>query len=248
MAHGAVVIVTRPEPGASRTMAALAQRGLDALCLPLTLIKPCDGVAAPSGDFDGVVFTSQNAVRHGAHVAAKASYRAFCVGERTAGAARARGFHVDAAAENARSLLPLIIAAAPRRLLYVTGAPRRPDIEHGLARAAIGLDVLEVYRAIPVEGAAERIAAAAGGESGCHNRAILLLHAPSAADLLAPVASDLAAAHPVLLCLSDAVAAALDPGLSALAGVADRPDEAALLALLDDEMRRLQVAGASEGA
>jgi uroporphyrinogen-III synthase len=247
MDNGPVVIVTRPEPGASRSMATLLNMGVNARSMPLTTIVPIDS-GAVEGAFDGIVFTSQNAVRHGASIAAHSSYRAFCVGERTAASARARGFHVDAMAETAKSLLPLIAANAPNHVLYVTGRPRRPDIEEGLIRAAIRHRVLEVYCADPVIGAPERIALAARSARACHLDVILLLHSPAASELLLAHDGSLATQLTSVLCLSNAVADALGPAMRPLAMVAARPDDTSLLKALADLLVRLPVAGSPEGA
>ena len=59
------VVVLRPEPGASRTAARAEALGLDARVVPLFAIVPIEWSAPDPSDFDGIVLTSANAVRHG---------------------------------------------------------------------------------------------------------------------------------------------------------------------------------------
>ena len=43
------VVVLRPEPGASETVARAAERGLDAVAIPLFRIEPLDGMRRMPG-------------------------------------------------------------------------------------------------------------------------------------------------------------------------------------------------------
>ena len=59
------VIVLRPEPGASETVARARRLGLDAAAIPLFEIEPLEWTAPDPEAFDGLLLTSANAVRHG---------------------------------------------------------------------------------------------------------------------------------------------------------------------------------------
>src|SRR5690242_5318981 len=89
------VLVTRPEPGASRTARTLEAQGLHPVLLSLTetVGLPVEtGVAAKNVAASAV--TSANAVRHApkALIAALARLPCYAVGKRTAEACRAAGF------------------------------------------------------------------------------------------------------------------------------------------------------------
>jgi uroporphyrinogen-III synthase len=228
-----LILVLRPQPGAARTAARLAAHGLKATVLPLTVIEPLQAappVAPPAAaSADALVFSSQNGVRHGAAaLAAVKALPAFCVGAQTARAARARGFDVVADASTASALVPLVAASGVRSVIYACGRNRRPDIEQGLARAAIGCTLHECYAAAPAAGAMDALAAMLAQGP----RAFLLLHAPSAAAALEPVEEAVAAARAALLCLSQAVREAVPERLRALALAAAEPDDASLTDLL----------------
>ncbi|HEY4192435.1 MAG TPA: uroporphyrinogen-III synthase, partial [Mesorhizobium sp.] len=89
------VLVTRPEPGASRTANRLAALGLEPVGLPLTqmLALPVALAGLPGGA-DRVAATSANALRLApkALTAALAHLPCHAVGAKTADAARAAGF------------------------------------------------------------------------------------------------------------------------------------------------------------
>ncbi|TIW37543.1 MAG: uroporphyrinogen-III synthase, partial [Mesorhizobium sp.] len=84
------VLVTRPEPGASRTAQRLLDQGFQPILLPLTetvaLPVDADGVA---NNAVAVAVTSANAVRHAPKeiIAALAGLPCHAVGKRTAEAA-----------------------------------------------------------------------------------------------------------------------------------------------------------------
>ena len=55
------VVITRPQPAAERTAAALAARGHSVWVVPLMQVEPVE--ADLSGDWGGVIITSANAAR-----------------------------------------------------------------------------------------------------------------------------------------------------------------------------------------
>ncbi|MGL4406738.1 MAG: uroporphyrinogen-III synthase, partial [Notoacmeibacter sp.] len=118
---GTCVLVTRPEPGATRTVSALLERGIHAMAVCLTQILPLP-TEVPGIGFDALIVTSQNGVRHGAALLKKyQSLPVFVVGKRTSDILKENGHHEVHWAENAQSLLALIFGAAPEHLLYICG-------------------------------------------------------------------------------------------------------------------------------
>ena len=89
------VVVLRPEPGASETVARARKLGLDAVAIPLFEVEPMDWTAPEAGGFDGLLLTSANAVRHGGEqLQSLRGLPVYVVGKSTGGAAREAGFDV----------------------------------------------------------------------------------------------------------------------------------------------------------
>ena len=149
------LLVTRPQPDASRTAEALRARGHDVLVAPLLRIEPVAGAAIPPGPFDAMALTSANAVANLAcrpDAAALTALPLFAVGPRTAQAAQAAGFaDVVAAAGDGASLAVLIAARLPSgaRLLYPAAEQRAVDLAAALAPHGIAVETVAVYRAVP---------------------------------------------------------------------------------------------------
>ncbi len=229
-----VVLITRPEPGAIETAAALSARGLVPLIAPAQAIRLLRSSLPPASELQGVLFTSGQAVaRLGA---AYHGVPVFAVGDATAARARGQGFvEVRSAAGDAAALAALVRtrcrpAAGP--LLLVCG---RGDGE-GLAEAlrGDGFRVLRrvVYAAQPVHSlAAPARRALAEGRIG---RALFFSTASAHAFAAQVGAADLAAHLAVVeaLAIAEPVAVALQGLPWRAVRVAVRPTMESLLALL----------------
>lgn len=164
MAH---VLVTRAMPEAEETANLLRALGHEALIAPLRAVE---GVPTPfpGPRPDAVIATSRNALGHGAPIPAGwLVLPVFCVGEKTAEAARAAGFvHVMPAGGDAVALQVMIAKAClpGSRLAYLAGEPRGPELETALRAAGFALETLLRYRMRDLEGFPEpaRGALAAG--------------------------------------------------------------------------------------
>jgi uroporphyrinogen-III synthase len=102
-----------------------------------------------------LIASSANALRalHNEDVARLSPLRLICVGEKTAATARKRGFeHVEAAGGSGERLAAKLIDELPptTKLLYLTGTPRKPVIEHRLSAAGFAVITLDLYRTVPV--------------------------------------------------------------------------------------------------
>ena len=227
------VLVTRPLPEAELTAAALAARGHAALLAPVTAIRPT-GRALPPGPFDAVAATS-----HHAFAAAGPLDRAlpiFAVGRRTASAARAAGFRdVRIGRGDAAGLADLLRLTLPRpaRLLYLAGRDRKPSLEAALAAAGHAVTAVETY-------AAEALAAwPAEVLEALRTRDLdAALHfSRRSTDLALRLAAAAGREDAFLLlrhlCLSGDCAEPLMERRAFSVAIADRPEEEALLALLD---------------
>ena len=228
-----LVLVTRPLPDAERTAAALAARGHAALPAPVSAIHPT-GAALPAGTFDAVTATSHHAFPPPDGLDRRLPV--FAVGARTAAAARAAGFRdVRVGRGDAGALADLLRLTLPRpaRLLFLAGRHRKPLLETSVTAAGYRLDTLEVYaaEALPAWPAAAVEALRAGTVGAA------LHYSRRSVELALALADGAGLADAVLtlrhLCLSDDCAEPLRGRGAAAVAVAGRPEEDALLALLD---------------
>ena len=229
--------VTRPQADSERTATALRARGHQVLVAPLMRVEP---VAADlRGSWAAVIMTSANSpAAIAAHPARDALIKlpVFAVGRRSADAARAAGFtDVTSAGGDVRDLVRLIAerrADASGPLLYLAGEDRAADLISELTAHGIAAEMRIVYRAVSVPFPSELIAALKAGALD----AVLHFSRRSADNYLAGakaaglLAEALAPRH---LCLSAQIAEPLVGAGASRMAVAARPDEAALIELVD---------------
>jgi uroporphyrinogen-III synthase len=147
------VLVTRPEPGASRTAEKLRAMGFEPVVLPLSETKPLavtdDSVPV---DVAGVAVTSANAIRYTpAHLARRlAALPCHAVGRRTADAVSAAGFmQVIEGPGDALGLADGIAGQlAGKVLVYLCGRERFPGFEERLALAGVQVHPIETYETL----------------------------------------------------------------------------------------------------
>jgi uroporphyrinogen-III synthase len=231
------VLVTRPEPGASRTARRLQDMGLQPVLLPLTetAALPASAGLIP-GDAVAVAVTSANAVRHApkAVIAALAALPCHAVGTKTTEAARKMGLSsVIEGSGDAEALADSIAAAFPgKAIVYLCGRVRFPVFERRLEVAGVRVQAVETYDTLAVQYSDETILALLSGQAV---DAVLLYSAKSAAAL------HVMAKRPALqkvfektlvFALSARIAAAFDDSAGKAIRIAAQPDEEALLALL----------------
>ncbi|HWJ71578.1 MAG TPA: uroporphyrinogen-III synthase [Kaistia sp.] len=228
------LLVTRPEPDASRTASTLAARGHIPILAPMltaALLPPPSLIEPPAA----ILFTSVNAVRAVAAWPPATLPRdlpVLTVGDRTADAARAAGFADARSADGDSAALASLAAETldPRAgpLLYPTLATPSGDLAARLRTAGFTVDLIEAYRMIAAPALPEIAQAAIVG--GTLDGVLLYSRrtAETFIALAAPLKPHLAAL--AFYCLSAEVAAALETGRIR---VASEPNEAALLALLE---------------
>jgi uroporphyrinogen-III synthase len=228
------LLVTRPEPDATRAAQSLRARGHEVVVAPL--IRTETIAADLGGGFAAVLMTSANAARSiAAHpqVASLRGLPVLAVGDRTAEAAREAGFaRVDSAEGALPDLVRLASRFAGKRLLYIAGEDRAGDLAAELARHRVTVDTAVIYRAVAAEALpAEAAQALAAGrlDAALHysrRSAETLLRLAERAGLLNAV---LSLAH---YCLSDAVAVPLRDAGAGRVLVAASPAEEPLLDLV----------------
>lgn len=232
------LLVTRPEPDATRLAETLRAHGHTPVVAPLMHIG-MRGTAPDLSGVQGLLFTSANGVRalvH--HLGALSPLAALCVGEATGEAARAAGARkVIVSGGDAAALAATVRGAcdpAAGALVHVAGTHRAGDLQGALEAAGFRVRRAVLYEAVAVDALPEaaRAALAAGTLDG------VLLYSPRTARLYGALVTRAGLADSVCrvaaYCLSPAVAAALKESGAPVGKVhvAPRPETAALLGLL----------------
>lgn len=231
------VLVTRPEPGASRTMSLLRDRGFEPILLPLTETVAMPVAAdPPEAGAAAVAITSANAVRHAPKevIAALAALPCHAVGKRTAEAARKSGFlSVSEGPGDAEALADSLAGDVPgKTIVYLCGRVRFPAFEQRLEAAGVPVQAVETYDTLAVDYPDEAVLARLSGQPAD----AALLYSAKAAQALQALTS-----RPTLqelfektwfFALSARIAATLDGTAGTRLRIAEQPDEETLLALL----------------
>jgi uroporphyrinogen-III synthase len=212
------IVILRPEPGASATAEVAAGIGLEALVLPLFTIEPVAWQAPSAREFDALLLTSANALRHGGSgLAALRGLPAYAVGQATAAEARRAGFTVAETGEG--GVEQLLEHVDPRlRLLHLCGEHRRTP-----ESASQAITPLPVYRSA-------QLAQVPGLER--IEGAVVLIHSPRAGARLA----ELAAAREIDISTTALAAISVKAAIAAGSGwqsvdSAEAPTDRCLLAL-----------------
>jgi len=210
--------ILRPEPGSSATAGHIEALGLEAIRLPLFVVRALDWTPPDPADHDALLLTSANAVRLGGpHLAGFLSLPVLAVGKKTAEAASLAGFDVMAAGSaDAAAMVALAQAHGLSRLLHLGGRDRAIE-PHGPVSRAIA-----VYASEEVPVAAEMLGQLAG--------ATALLHSARAAARLGALVDSHAIDRSsiAIAALSSAVATAAGKGW-AMVTVAAVPTDTALI-------------------
>ena len=207
------LLVLRPEPGASETVRRARGQGLDPVAIPLFEIEPVKWTSPDAGAFDGLLFTSANAVRHGGErLKDLRGLPVYAVGDATAEAARDTGFDIRVSGD--AGVDRLLGSIEPElKLLHLCGEDRKVPKE---ARQTI--TPVTVYRSKKV--ADPDLQGAQGS--------VALIHSPGAARRLSELIRDRGSI--ALVAISDAAASEAGEGWERIE-VADEPRDAAMLAL-----------------
>jgi uroporphyrinogen-III synthase len=237
------LLVTRPEPDAQHTAAALRLRGHKVDLAPLLQIEAIADVELGSGPWSALVLTSRNAldaVDFHPRRAELLALRVFAVGRRTAAAASAAGFgDVVAAGGNVQDLVQHLrgwtqeAGASRGPVLYLAGQDRSGDLAGDLAAFGQAASTVVVYRAVRSDAFPPTIAAAlaAGRIDGVlhfsRRSAQAYLDCARTAALLGP------ALAPFHFCGSRQIAEPLVAAGAKTVRIAASPEEAALIDLID---------------
>lgn len=200
-------LVTRAMPEAEETAAQIIASGHEAIVAPLRRVE---AVLAPVPDRpDVLVATSANAFRYGTPIPADwHDLPVFCVGERTAEAARGLGFTcVEAAQADVEALIARMGSriSLNENMLYLAGEQRRPNLEGWFLSRSRPLTLWPRYRMVDADELPANTKTAFQAHA-CD--AVLHFSAESAAILirLAKIAGLASAlAQPLHVCLSETI-------------------------------------------
>lgn len=239
------VLVTRPEPAASRTAAELRRRGHEPLLLPLAVAEhDVDTLAAAlARPHAAIAVTSAEAIR-ALHALPDLppelfDMACFAVGESTASAAWNLGFRRVVAGDNDGTALARMIAdqmgpafRPDRPLLYLAGSPRAAGFETELAALEVPVEICECYRMRPLAPSSAETTQVLGTDPVD----VILLYSSESArrlfDLPLSKSGQAMLSGTRILCLSEKIAAVVPEPLRSRTQVAPAPTEASLLSLL----------------
>ena len=234
------LIVTRPEPDASRTAEALRRLGHEPIVSPVLDIVHNPDAHLPGGQFQAVIVTSRNAVRAlAAHPERNrvTGTPVLAVGDQTALEAKRAGFD---AARSAGGNVDDLVRLATRELdrgdgpvLYLAGDEQAGDPAARLHEHGFRVEIAVIYRAVPRPGLTSLAADALrqNGKTGVllYSRRSAVAFAAAAREAgLAPLPPSVTA-----FCISEAAAEPLASLVCGAVLVAARPDQLALFALVE---------------
>jgi uroporphyrinogen-III synthase len=227
------VLITRPREDGEETARQLALRGHRGLVAPLLRVRFLDGPEAALEDVQAILATSANGVRALARRTARRDIALFAVGPQTASQAQILGFQSVKSADGDAAALALAASrwAEPGRgaLLHVAGEGNDGALVKNLPGFTVRKEIF--YAVEAVEKMPE--AAADALRRGALDAA--LFYSPRSAEVFRDCvrAEGLPVVELFAACISPTAAAALAPLILREVRAAARPNQAALLALLD---------------
>ena len=226
------ILITRPLEDGKEIQARLAERGHQGLLAPLLAPSFHDGPEPDFQDVQAILATSANGIRALVRRTARRDFSVFAVGPQTAEEARRSGFtEVRNADGDAKALAHAATLWAAKKgvLLHVCGEDAPGTLAENLSLRGFKVRRLPLYATVP----AQRLPDAA--RAALENRALdaAMFFSPKSARIFGVLADGLPTEHLDAFCISQATAQALTPMAFARILVAERPNQAAMLALLD---------------
>ncbi len=144
------ILLTRPLEDCSEMIVKFKSLGHQVSHLPLLSVEEVSHDKINFADFNGVIFTSANAVKFLNHDEINKTIKCFCVGEATEKKARSFGFQNTIAAEgNVSNLKELILqnhGSSDGQLLYVSGDRISVDLDQQLIKEGYTIKRIINYR------------------------------------------------------------------------------------------------------
>ena len=234
------ILVTRPEPDASRLAQSLKAAGHDPVVEPLMSAEYLEGPEDFSNALksaQAIAFTSANGVRALARCHKERHLPVFAVGDATAAAARQEGFGIVHVAAGDVDHLAADIAArldpGAGSIVHIAGSVVAGDLQGALAARGFEVDRHVLYAMTASASLSPDVIAQITHAS----LEAVLIYSPRSGRILADLINKAGLREACLAitcyCLSANVAAALAPLPFANCLVAATPDEDALMALLE---------------
>ena len=234
------VLVTRPEPDASLTKAALEAAGIEAIVSPLMTFsfEPVEDLGP--GHVQAIIVTSRNAVRSLAKspvLQGLINLPVFAVGPRSARDAHDLGFHGVMEGPGTASELPALIFShsdpAGGKLVHFAGYKLAFDLEGALKERGFQVQTERCYHAQ----SAEQFMPAAEDALRSGQIDAVVLMSPEAsrtyARLIGSSGLEAKAADVACICISKSTADALEPFKPKSVNVAERANLEEVLALVN---------------
>jgi uroporphyrinogen-III synthase len=226
------ILVTRPRADGEETAARLARMGHQALLAPLLETRWFDGPPLDLAGVAAILATSANGVRALVSRTLRRDVPILAVGPQTTQEALAAGF---ARVENADGDAAVLADAVPRwvkpmegALLHVCDEQNEGALAERLEENGYSVRREILYVVEPLLMPHEAVAALQGGAVDA-----ALFFSPRSARIFLEQAAAAPLARLTACCISPATAKALPPGLFRDVRIAAKPNQDALLALLD---------------
>ncbi len=226
------ILVTRPLEDGKEIAARLAEMGHQALLAPLLAPRFHDGPESDLTDVQAILATSANGIRALARRTARRDFSIFAVGPQTAEEARKSGFtEIKNADGDAKALAEAATRWASHKgvLLHVCGEDAPGTLAENLSLRGFKVRRVVLYAIEPATQLPPQAVAAL--KAGALDAAMFF--SPRSARIFGVLADDLPTESLTALCISAATAQALVSLSFARVAVAARPNQAAMLALVE---------------
>lgn len=236
------ILVTRPREDAEGVTAELRARGHDVVVEPLLEIVPVPGAAVDATATQGILVTSANGIRALAPRLERRDLPVWAVGDASARAARELGFaRVESAGGDVESLAALVSAQADPaggELLHAAGTVTAGDLAGRLGEAGFAVRRLVLYEARTAQAVSPSLARALADRMVDAGLFFSPRTAATFVRLVSSAGLDDACAPVAAYALSPAVARELASLPWRTVRTAAAPTQAALLAALDEDLKR----------
>jgi uroporphyrinogen-III synthase len=226
------ILITRPEPEASRMAAELQARCAAVAVVVSPVMQIAYGGTLPDlvGD-EVLIFTSRHGVEGFCRLSARRDFACYAVGDATAEAAEAHGMRAISAGGDAEALLARIAAEGVHGpFVHLRGAHVAADVAGALRAAGHVAHDAVVYDQVEAALSAEAQALLQG-----RGAVILPLMSPRSARIVLAQAAGITAPL-VVAAISRKVADRVPEGVAHRVDIAETPDLPGMLALVQDQV------------
>ncbi|MCR9212685.1 MAG: uroporphyrinogen-III synthase [Proteobacteria bacterium] len=244
------ILITRPEPDASRLAEILKQKGHESVLAPMMTITNLPGTQVDVGAVQALLVTSANGARALGRATAFRDVKVYAVGSATADAVRDEGFaDVISADGDVPSLANMVIAECEPgkgRLIHVAGTEVAGDLSGLMKTAGFDCERAVLYEAK----AATEIPETVIKQLIDGDVDLALFYSPRTAAIFVENAQKAKLSNSLksllAACLSEAVAAKIAGLPWSEVKIADAPKQENLLALLDSMALKAETTGTND--